>query len=337
MFSGNVLMEFPPIVVDGSVYFMRNNGGTYRLDADTGKVKWKNQIGKLSASSPAYSDGRLFVTSLSGKITALRAPQRQAPVAEAARQPHRVLADRAARHRLLRHRGRRPLCAVRQDRPREVEVQRLGRDQGLPRAVRLDALLSATTAAACTRSGRGPDASAGRPARPARSSGSRPGTSTRRPRSTSGGSTPATPTARCTRSAPRTGTLAWSQSTGGYVYSSPAVANVPGTKPTVYIGSYDGNLYALDARTGSTRWTARGGGRISGGPSVVGRIVYFADLDSKTTYGVDARNGNARVQAQPWLLQPRGLRRQAPLHDRLRERHGARPGEEGPQGREQLS
>ena len=64
----------------------------------------------------------------------------------------------------------------------------------------------------------------------------------------------------------RTGTLAWSQSTGGYVYSSPAVANVPGTKPTVYFGSYDGNLYALDARTGATRWTHRGGGRISGGP-----------------------------------------------------------------------
>ena len=67
VFSGKVLMEFPPIVVDGSVYFMRNNGGTYRLDADTGKVKWKNQIGKLSATSPAYSDGRLFVSSLSGQ------------------------------------------------------------------------------------------------------------------------------------------------------------------------------------------------------------------------------------------------------------------------------
>ena len=59
----------------------------------------------------------------------------------------------------------------------------------------------------------------------------------------------------------------------------------------MYIGSYDGNLYALDARTGSTRWTHRGGGRISGGPSVVGRVVYFADLDSKSTFGVDARTG----------------------------------------------
>ena len=42
VFSGHVLMEFPPIIADGSLYFMRNNGGIYRLDADTGKVKWKN-------------------------------------------------------------------------------------------------------------------------------------------------------------------------------------------------------------------------------------------------------------------------------------------------------
>jgi outer membrane protein assembly factor BamB len=75
------------------------------------------------------------------------------------------------------------------------------------------------------------------------------------------------------------------------VYSSPAVADIGG-RPTVYAGSYDGNMYALDARTGNTRWTARGGGRISGGPTVVGKIVYFADLDSKSTYGVDASTGN---------------------------------------------
>ena len=97
MFSGKVLMEFPPIVVDGSVYFMRNNGGTYRLDADTGKVKWKNQIGNLSATSPAYSDGRLFVSSLSREDHGPAGAQRQGPVAEGARQPDRVLADRAPR------------------------------------------------------------------------------------------------------------------------------------------------------------------------------------------------------------------------------------------------
>ena len=59
----------------------------------------------------------------------------------------------------------------------------------------------------------------------------------------------------------------------------------------VYAGSYDGNMYAFEARSGSVRWTARGGGRISGGPTVIGNVVYFADLDSKSTYGVDARTG----------------------------------------------
>ena len=72
---------------------------------------------------------------------------------------------------------------------------------------------------------------------------------------------------------------------------APAVANVEGAGPTVYVGSYDRNLYALDARTGAVRWTARAGGRISGGPTVVGRIVYFADLDSKSSYGVGAATG----------------------------------------------
>ena len=101
----------------------------------------------------------------------------------------------------------------------------------------------------------------------------------------------ATPTARSTPFGARSGEIAWSKSTGGYVYSSPAAANVGG-RATVFAGSYDGNLYALEARTGSVRWTARGGGRISGGPTVIGDIVYFADLDSKSTYGVDARTGD---------------------------------------------
>ena len=93
VFGGNVLMEFPPIVIGDSLYFIRNNGGVYRLDADTGKVKWKNQIGRLSASSPAYWKGSVFVTSLSGKLDRPEGEQRQARVAEgrsaAARSPRR--------------------------------------------------------------------------------------------------------------------------------------------------------------------------------------------------------------------------------------------------------
>ena len=53
------------------------------------------------------------------------------------------------------------------------------------------------------------------------------------------------------------GKLAWTKGTGSYVYSSPAVAQVPGMKPTVYFGSYDGKFYALDARTGKVRVVAQ--------------------------------------------------------------------------------
>jgi hypothetical protein len=50
-----------------------------------------------------------------------------------------------------------------------------------------------------------------------------------------------------------TGELAWSHSTGDWVYSAPAVANTPKSPPTVYIGSMDQTFYALDARDGSVR------------------------------------------------------------------------------------
>ncbi len=87
------------------------------------------------------------------------------------------------------------------------------------------------------------------------------------------------------------GELAWATSTGAYVYSSPAVADVPGIGPTVYLGSYDSHFYAFDAQSGAVRWTHRAAGRISGSPTIVGNVVYFSDLGSKTTTGLDTRTG----------------------------------------------
>jgi outer membrane protein assembly factor BamB len=89
----------------------------------------------------------------------------------------------------------------------------------------------------------------------------------------------------------RTGELAWRTGTGDYVYSSPAVENTPGLGPTVYIGSYDGNMYALDARSGNVRWTHDAGGAIDGSPQIMGNVVYFSDLRTKATTGIDARTG----------------------------------------------
>jgi outer membrane protein assembly factor BamB len=44
-------------------------------------------------------------------------------------------------------------------------------------------------------------------------------------------------------------TLKWSYKTGGYIFSSPVI----GADNTIYIGSYDGNLYALDPN-GGLKW-----------------------------------------------------------------------------------
>jgi outer membrane protein assembly factor BamB len=89
------------------------------------------------------------------------------------------------------------------------------------------------------------------------------------------------------------GQLAWSYGTGNYVYSSAAVADVPGIGPTVYMGSYNGDFYAFNARSGAVRWVHRDrhDDRISGSATVVDGVVYYSDLDDKSTTGLDARTG----------------------------------------------
>ena len=48
--------------------------------------------------------------------------------------------------------------------------------------------------------------------------------------------------------------------------------------PDGVLGSYDGNFYAFNARSGAIRWTHRAGGRISGSAMLVNGIVYYQDL-----------------------------------------------------------
>jgi outer membrane protein assembly factor BamB len=56
----------------------------------------------------------------------------------------------------------------------------------------------------------------------------------------------------------------------------PAVAN-----GLVYVGSGDRNLYALNAGTGQTLWTAATGGYIRSSPAVANAVVYVGSDDSR--------------------------------------------------------
>lgn len=81
------------------------------------------------------------------------------------------------------------------------------------------------------------------------------------------------------------GKLRWSQSTGGYVYSSTAV-----WRDRVYAGSYSKRFYSFDAATGKVLWSFQANGQISGSPTVVAGRVYFATL-KRRTYALDAKTG----------------------------------------------
>lgn len=87
----------------------------------------------------------------------------------------------------------------------------------------------------------------------------------------------------------KSGKVDWSFPTNNFVYGSPAVARVPGTPPSVYIGSYDEHLYALDARSGKQRWRYDVGGPVPGTSTVIGHTVYASSFKTRETIGVDAR------------------------------------------------
>ncbi len=85
----------------------------------------------------------------------------------------------------------------------------------------------------------------------------------------------------------KTGKVSWSFQTGDYVYGSPAVAQVPGTPPSVYIGAENGRLFALDAASGKRHWHYDVGGPIPGTAVVIGRTVYTSSFKADKTVGID--------------------------------------------------
>ena len=92
--------------------------------------------------------------------------------------------------------------------------------------------------------------------------------------------------------------------TGGYVYASPAVVNAPGLGPTIYVGSYSGTFYALNARSGAVAWKFNAHGRISGSATIVGRTVYFSDLGQHRTYGLGISTGRVLFELPTGAFDP---------------------------------
>jgi outer membrane protein assembly factor BamB len=70
--------------------------------------------------------------------------------------------------------------------------------------------------------------------------------------------------------------------------SSPAIVG-----GTLYVGSGDQNVYALDAATGAVKWTFATGDVVHASPAVAGGAVYIGSWD-RNLYAIDAATGRER-------------------------------------------
>ena len=85
----------------------------------------------------------------------------------------------------------------------------------------------------------------------------------------------------------------WSYPSGNYVYSSPAVAN-----GVVYVGSYDNNLYALNATTGAELWQFTTGHLLESSPAVANGVLYVGS-DDNHIYAFSETNNSAQAPGRP--------------------------------------
>jgi outer membrane protein assembly factor BamB len=292
-FQAGKLLEFQPIVVKDRIYFMNKDGMFYALSTDKGRVMWKRRIGALNASSPAYSDGRLFAVNLEPhQAVALRPKEHGSEVLW-----RRSLPGRSESSPLVR-RGRVILgCESGDIFALDEKTGKIEWTVSTAGPVKGGLAFSDGVVFAGNYAGEiyAIDAGSG---------------NVKWQASTQGGgllrgggvySTPAVAWGRVYLGSldgriysfvAKTGELAWSHSTGAEVYPSPAVADTPHSPPTVYAGSQDGHFYALHARTGELRWEHPVGGVVLGSSSVVGETVYVSMIGPNIgTFGYKVRNG----------------------------------------------
>ena len=150
---GRSLLEFPPVMAEGKLFLLKNNGALHAIDKRTGKALWKRKLGVLAAASPAYGNGRVFVPLLSrgkskrrarsialdaktGKILWKRLlPVALGVLAGVRRRPH--LLRLRERHRLLDPRAATARCAGRSRPAGAVKAgARAGQRQALLRRLR---------------------------------------------------------------------------------------------------------------------------------------------------------------------------------------------------------
>jgi len=287
-FFARQLIEFPPVLEDGRLFVVNKTGRVFALRAADGKALWSRNVAD-DVTSPAYDRRTLYLAQLDGTVTALE------PRSGRVRWTYR--ADARLESSPLIAEGRvyfgsddGDLFALDAATGRLEWRRRLGND------VKASPSFSDGTVYVGDYEGAvwALDAGDGQ----VRWSTD----TTELPPGGDGGfySSPSIAFGRVYEARDDGTVYAFDQGSGGLdwhfvtsnsIYSSPAAASVPGTPPSVYIGSYDHQLYALDAESGAKRWRYDVGGVVPGTPTVVGETVYTSSFQTRRTVGVDARTG----------------------------------------------
>ena len=297
-FQAGKLIEFSPIVVKGTLYFQEKDSLFYALDAKTGKIEWKQDIGSLGAASPAYSHGRLYAVTLEpGQAVALRARDGKVlwkrPLSGRSETSPMI----AGKNVIVGSESGTVYALDRDDGDVDWEVSTSGAVKG-GLALQDGVLYGANYA--------------GQVFALRASSGSYVWQSSTQGLSFGRGgpvySTPAVAFGRVYLGSidgrvysfdADNGELLWSHSTGDWVYAGPAVADTKRSGPTVYVGSKDQNFYALDAETGNVRWQKDLGGIVLGAATVLGEVVYVAGIGPNIgTFGFDVKSGKQVFESE---------------------------------------
>ncbi|WP_277543042.1 outer membrane protein assembly factor BamB family protein [Haloarcula laminariae] len=89
-----------------------------------------------------------------------------------------------------------------------------------------------------------------------------------------------------TANRPQRAGLEWSFETDGQIRAAPAVVD-----GTVYFGSSDDRLYAVDTADGTEQWATNVGGNVETSPTVVDGTIYLGSGYSGPMYALDAADG----------------------------------------------
>lgn len=289
---GRALIEFPPALAYGTAYVGTHGGVFFAVDEQTGRIVWRRRLGRCMASSPAVSDGVVYVGLMAGAPCKRYLQEGSGGLL--------ALDARTGRTRWLYATGiveSSPVvvghtvffCSYRYSSSGEVialDTRTHRETWSVPVAGKLTGGVSYENNRVYVASYSGSlyalSASTGHELW----------------RASAGGSFYSTPSLAYGRVfigskdgdvysfGATSGRLLWSTPTGDEVYGSAAVYD-----HTIYVGSFGGGFYALDARTGATRWSFYAGSPLLGSPTVMAGLVYLSSR-AKTTFALDAATGH---------------------------------------------